>query len=95
MGLQEAREQCLIFFNQGGFKGESQEKRGRIWKCKIWEVGGLPPPPTPCYPLAGIKDMLHVEDLFTYCLFGQLRIVFHFQLQKKKKKKKIDKIFFI
>ena len=57
-----------------------------------WEVC---PPPTPCYPLVGIKDMLHVEDLFTYCLFGQLRIVFHFQLQKKKKKKKIDKIFFI
>ena len=46
-------------------------------------------------PLAGIKDMLHAEDLFTYCLFGQLRIVFHFQLPKKKKKKKIDKIFFI
>ena len=50
--------------------------------------GRFAPPPTPCYPLAGIKDMLHVEDLFTYCLFGQLRIVFHFQLQKKKKKKK-------
>ena len=48
-------------------------------------------------PLAGIKDMLHAEDLFTYYLFGQLRIVFHFQLQKKTKqnKKKIDKIFFI
>ena len=57
--------------------------------------GKLNPPHTPCYPLGGIKDMLHVEDLFTYCLFSQLRIVFHFQLQKKKKKKKIDKKFLI
>ena len=67
--------------------GSGNERFGR------WEV--KPPPHTPCYPLAGIKDMLHVEELFTYCLFSQLRIVFHFQLQKKKKKKKIDKIFFI
>ena len=58
--------------------GSGNERFGR------WEVC----PPTPCYPLAGIKDMLHVEDLFTYCLFSQLRIVFHFQLQKKKKKKR-------
>ena len=50
--------------------------------------GKFAPPPHLCYPLAGIKDMLHVEDLFTYCLFSQLRIVFHFQLQKKKKKTK-------
>ena len=58
--------------------GSGNERFGR------WEVC----PPAPCYPLAGIKDMLHVEDLFTYCLFSQLRIVFHFQLQKKKKRKK-------
>ena len=89
----ETTQQCLKFGIQGEFKGESQEKRGRIWKCNFWEVGGLPPPPAPCYPLAGIKDMLHVEDLFTYCLFSQLRIVFHFQLQKKKKKKNRQNIF--
>ena len=91
----ETMQQCLIFCNQGGLKGVSQEKRGRIWKCKIWEVGGLAPP-LPC-PFAGITEMLHAEDLFTYSLFSQLRIVFHFQLPKKtnKQTKKIDKIFFI
>ena len=41
----ETTQQCIIFCSLGGFKGESQEKRGRIWKCKIWEVGGLPPTP--------------------------------------------------
>ena len=51
------------------------------------DMGGGRFAPPPCNPLTGIKDMLHAEDLFTYCLFSQLRIVFHFQLPKKKKKK--------
>lgn len=48
------------------------------------EVGSLALPPP--LPLAGIKDMLHADDLLTYCLFSQLRIVFHFRLHKKKPK---------